>query len=270
MSTWGILTDITKCIGCESCVAACKEINKTGKDRPWRWQQNIDSLSATRWTTIIKKPGHHFVRQQCRHCVSPACVSVCPVGALQKTVEGPVIYDVSRCIGCRYCMMSCPFGIPRYTWDTPTPSVSKCVMCYEKIKSGEIQQPACTKACPTHATIFGDREALIAEAHDRIRKDPGKYIDRVWGEHEVGGTSVLYVSDINLDFLSWDKDLPKDALPGMVFNVLEKVPKIFLGMGAFMYGFYWIIERRERLSEKKKGESDRSDLSDKPDGEKKQ
>ncbi len=263
MSTWAILTDITKCIGCENCVAACKEINHTGKDQPWRWQKNIDSLSATRWTTIVKKPDHHFIRQQCRHCLSPACVSVCPVGALKKTPEGPVIYDSELCIGCRYCMMSCPFGIPRYTWADPTPYVRKCIMCYQKVKSGEINEPACIKACPTQATVFGDRDTLLTEAQNRISNNPGKYINRVWGEHEVGGTSVLYVSDINLDFLSWEKDLPQDPLPGRVFSVLEKVPKIFVGMGLSMYGVYWFIERRERLMNKGKVESDKPDVSDK-------
>lgn len=262
MSTWAIFTDITKCIGCENCVAACKEINRTGKDQPWRWQKSIDSLSATRWTTIVKKPDQHFIRQQCRHCLSPACVSVCPVGALRKTPEGPVIYDPGLCIGCRYCMMSCPFGIPRYTWADPTPYVRKCIMCYQKIKSGEIKEPACTKACPTHATIFGDRDELLTEARKRINENPGRYINRVWGEKEIGGTSVLYVSDVSLDFLSWEKDLPKEPLPGRVFNVLEKVPKIFVGVGLGMYGVYWIVERRERLMHHG------SDAGNKPDSNK--
>jgi len=242
-----ILTDVTKCIGCESCVAACKEVNQTGKDEPWRWQKKIDDLSATRWTTIIKKPNQRFIRQQCRHCLSPACVSVCPVGALQKTPEGPVIYNSDICMGCRYCMMSCPFAIPRYLWSQPVPYVRKCVMCYQKIKSGELKEPACTKACPTQATIFGDRDALIAEAKKRIRANPGKYIDRVYGEKEVGGTSVLYLSDIPLDFLGWQKNLPEDPLPQRVYKVLKAVPGIFAGVGVGMYGVYWIIERRERL-----------------------
>lgn len=265
MSTWAILTDVTKCIGCENCVAACKKINHTGEDRPWRWQKSIESLSASRWTTIVKKPDHHFIRKQCRHCLSPACVSVCPVGAMKKTPEGPVIYDSKLCIGCRYCMMSCPFGIPRYTWADPTPYVRKCIMCYQKIESGEIKEPACIKACPTQATIFGDRDELLAEARKRISEKPDKYMHRIWGEHEVGGTSVLYVSDISLDFLSWDKELPREPLPGRVFDVLEKVPKIFVGMGAVMYGFYWIIERRERLMNKDKGGPDKPDASGKPD-----
>jgi formate dehydrogenase iron-sulfur subunit len=253
MMRMGILTDVTKCIGCEQCVAACKETNQTGKDLPWRWQRKIDDLSASRWTTIIRKPRQHFIRQQCRHCLEPACVSVCPVGALQKTPEGPVVYNSKICMGCRYCMMSCPFAIPRYLWSEPVPYVRKCIMCYQKIKSGELTEPACTKACPTHATIYGDRDELIAEARKRIRQNPGKYIDRVWGEHEVGGTSVLYLSDIPLDFLALKKELGREPLPRNVWKILHTVPGVFTGVGAGMYALYWIIERRERLM--KQGET---------------
>ena len=246
--SFAILTDVTKCIGCEECVAACKKINQTGVDEPWRWQDRIDDLSATRWTTIVKQPGNHYVRKQCRHCLEPACVSVCPVGAMKKTPEGPVIYDSKICLGCRYCMMSCPYGIPRYTWDQSVAYVRKCVMCYQKIQSGELKQPACTEACPKQATIFGDRNSLLVEAHKRIAENSGKYINKVWGEDEVGGTSVLYVSDIPLDFLGWKKDLGTESLPRHTWRALSKVPPLFVGVGAAMYGIYWIIERRQKLA----------------------
>ena len=110
------------------------------------------------------------MRKQCRHCAEPACVSVCPVGALRKTPEGPVIYDGSLCMGCRYCMMACPYGIPRYTWLETVPYVRKCVLCHGKIKSGELKQPACTAACPTGATVF--------EAHcdQWIKKGTGSFV----------------------------------------------------------------------------------------------
>lgn len=248
MSPMAILTDVTKCIGCEECVAACKKVNQTGADESWRWQDQIDSLSATRWTTIAKQPGNHYVRKQCRHCLEPACVSVCPVGAMQKTPEGPVIYDSKKCLGCRYCMMSCPYGIPRYTWEQPVAYVRKCVMCYEKIKSGELKQPACTAACPKQATIYGERSQLLAEAHGRIAQAPSNYINKVWGEDEVGGTSVLYISDIPLDFLGWKKDLGAQSLPSKTWRAMEKVPPVFISVGIAMYGIYWIIERRRKLA----------------------
>ncbi|MEW5946168.1 MAG: 4Fe-4S dicluster domain-containing protein, partial [bacterium] len=190
-----ILTDVTKCIGCEKCVEACKTANNLGPDVPLR-DANPDGLSATRWTSIISMPGKRYVRKHCRHCLEPACVSACPVGALRKTKEGPVIYDAGRCIGCRYCMMACPYGVPRYDWASAVPYVRKCVMCYPRLREG--LQPACTEACPREATVFGSRDDLIEEARGRIRDNPGRYIKRVFGERDVGGTSVLYVSDIAL------------------------------------------------------------------------
>jgi formate dehydrogenase iron-sulfur subunit len=250
MSRMAILTDVTRCIGCEECVAACKRVNQTGDDRPWRWQRKVDDLSASRWTTIVRSPEERYVRQQCRHCLEPACVSACPVGALHKTAEGAVVYDSDICMGCRYCMMSCPFGIPRYLWAESVPYVRKCILCYDKIKSGELKQPACTAACPKEATIYGTRSELLSEAHRRIRDNPGRYLDRVWGEEEIGGTSVLYVSDVPLDFLAWQKDIGKDPLPQKTWTALQQVPLTFAGVGIGMYGLYWIIERRRRLGDK--------------------
>jgi len=243
--TFAILTDTTKCTGCETCVAACKEENGLGKDRARRWQHRIDDLSSTRFTTILRRPGGRFVRQQCRHCKDPACVSACIVGALQKTDEGPVIYDADRCMGCRYCMLACPYGIPRYDWDRPVPYVRKCTMCYHRI--GEGKQPACTEACPEKATIFGTRDEMLAVAHDRIKQTPGKYVNKVFGEHEVGGTSVLYISDIPLGFLGWKPDLGAEPLPKLTWASLKKVPPVIVGMAGAMSGIYFIIGRRMKL-----------------------
>ena len=244
-----ILTDTTLCIGCEKCVAACKEINGLGKDRPRRWEQRIDDLSATRYTTIVRRRGVHNVRAQCRHCLEPACVSACLVGAMQKTPEGPVTYDSTKCMGCRYCMMACPFGIPRYDWEQAVPKVRKCTMCYEQ-RLSKGQQPACTEACPTKATIFGQRDVLLAEAHRRIRDNPGKYQNTVFGETAIGGTSVLYISDISLDFLSFkpDQELGSVPLPERTWEVLSKIPVEAACVGGAMAAVWWIIGRRMKLA----------------------
>ncbi len=239
-----ILTDVTKCIGCEKCVVACVEENDHSKSVPWRWLSD-DGLSSERFTSIIRKPGNHNIRKQCRHCLEPACVSACPVGALQKTKEGPVIYDSSKCLGCRYCMMACPYGIPRYTWEKSVPYVRKCTMCYEKIVKGG--KPACVSACPEEATIFGERDTLIAEAKQRIASNQGNYINKVYGELEVGGTSVLYISDVNLDFLAWKKDPGTKPFPSLTKFAMGAVPPVFLGMGAVMFGIYKITERRKEV-----------------------
>ncbi len=237
----GILTDITKCVGCQKCIKACQNENECPPERP-EHKARQGELFNTRWTTIIQKPGQHFVRRLCRHCEEPACVSVCPVAAMTKSPEGPVIYDKSRCMGCRYCMIACPYGIPRYDWDSLAPGVSKCIMCYHRIKKGS--EPACTEACPEEATIFGKREELLAEAKRRIKDYPDKYIPTVFGEHEVGGTSVLYISDIPLDFLKFKSDMGKEPPSELSWKALKLTPTIAGGVVFSMAGIRWIIQRR--------------------------
>ena len=239
-----ILTDVTKCIGCEKCVAACASENKLEAPLPARWTRD-DGLSAERFTAVVHHGGAN-VRKQCRHCVEPACASACPVGALHKTAEGPVVYDADKCLGCRYCMVACPFGIPRYMWGAAVPYVRKCTMCHEnRVKDG--RQPACTEACPTQATIFGEREPLLAEAHRRIREAPEKYQPVVWGETDAGGTSVMYVSPIPLDFLNVGRSVEGQALPRLTTTAMAAVPPVFVGVGAVMGGVRWIIGRRMKL-----------------------
>jgi formate dehydrogenase iron-sulfur subunit len=247
MKSMAILTDVTRCIGCEECVTACQRANGTGTDAPFRWQQGADQLSATRWTALARSHGR-LARLHCRHCLDPSCVAACPVGALQRTPEGPVIYDPEICMGCRYCMVACPFGMTRYEWSSPTPRVRKCVMCYQKIIDGELSQPACTAACPTKATIFGEREALLEEARRRISDSPGMYIGHIWGEQEVGGTSVLYISDVDLDGAGWPHSLDDIARPVLARKVLHTVPYTFVGVAAVMYGIHWTFERRQAVA----------------------
>ena len=135
-----------------------------------------------------------FVKLQCMHCQDPACASACIVGALSKKENGTVHYDVSKCIGCRYCMVACPFEIPAYEYHDPiTPRVMKCTFCYERVQS-ENKLPGCAEICPVEAITFGRRSDLLAVARQRIKKNPGQYIDHVYGEKEVGGTSWMYLS----------------------------------------------------------------------------
>lgn len=254
-----ILTDITKCIGCNECVVACKVTNELPPDKPREWQKN-DGLSANNWTSVLHN-GKYNLRKQCRHCIEATCVSVCPVGALHTTETGAVIYDKNKCLGCRYCMMACPYGIPRYDWDKPVPYIKKCILCYYKIKDGILSQPACTSACPTGATIFGVREELLKIAKDRIKSEPEKYLDIIYGEKEVGGTNVLYITakDCPLDFLLYfnnriERDINLKGMPNldepipiMTKWAMASVPFAFFGVGAIMSGIYWIINRRNKI-----------------------
>jgi len=244
-----ILTDVTRCTGCEECVAACQRVNDLPAEKPWRWVRQIDDLSSARWTTIRAVPeddGTRYVRRQCRHCLDPECASVCIVGALKKTPEGPVVYNRDICIGCRYCLIACPWEIPRYSWEDTVPYVQKCDFCYDRVITG--RAPACVEACSTEATIFGDRDELLAEAHRRIAAEPGKYIDKVWGETEVGGTSVLYISDVDLNLTDLEEGISsEEPMPHRTTKILHKMPIAFVGMAAVMGGVHWAVRRRQEL-----------------------
>lgn len=203
---FGVLTDLTYCVGCRKCELACNEAN----DLPIN---SADSYSDTSVFENMRRPtseqytvvnsyankgldsGALNVKVQCMQCEHPACASACIVGALKKHPDGPVTYDASACIGCRYCMIACPFQIPAYEYEKVlTPQVRKCTMCFERtIENGQL--PACVDACPIEAIIFGARKELIDIAHERIRTHPDRYVDHIYGEYEVGGTSWMYLSN---------------------------------------------------------------------------
>jgi formate dehydrogenase iron-sulfur subunit len=235
--SFGLLIDTTRCIGCGACSAACKEQNAL----PLPIEPET---TAYTWTTVKQVDGVN-VRRLCMHCLEPTCASVCPVGALQKTAEGPVTYDGTKCIGCRYCIMACPFGVPKYQWDRPVPVVGKCVMCFDRVKAG--QPTACASVCPTGATLFGERDALVSEARHRIAGKPGAYVDHIYGLHEAGGTSVMMISSVPFDQLGLKTGLPDQPLPLLTWQVLSKVPDFVLVAGTFLYGVHWITHRREEV-----------------------
>jgi len=236
-----LLIDITKCIGCQACALACKEVNGLPGEEE-------EELSATAYTVVKEKDGLYY-RRLCMHCKEPTCASVCPVGAFEKTPEGAVIYHAHKCIGCRYCMQACPFSIPTYEWKKRAPKVQKCIMCYQRLKEGEI--PACAEVCPTGATIFGDREELIQEARKRIKDDPDLYVDHIYGEKEAGGTSVLMLSSVPFESLGFPANLGDRPLPELTWAALKTVPSIAIFGGAILYGVWWIIDRRMELAEYK-------------------
>jgi len=256
MKSLSILTDVTRCIGCEECVAACRATNGTGEDAPYRWQADPAELSSTRWTTIRRTDEGRHVRIHCRHCLDPGCAAACPVGALKRTDTGAVAYDPTICMGCRYCMVACPFRMTRYEWGSAIPRVRKCILCYERIVAGELREPACTAACPAQATVFGERETLLEEAHRRIGERPGAYLDHVWGEHEVGGTSVLYISDVDISAAGWPAQLTDERLPELARQVLRTVPGTFVGVATAMYGLHWFTRRRQLVAEAIRAEAE--------------
>ncbi|MBI3911774.1 MAG: 4Fe-4S dicluster domain-containing protein [Armatimonadetes bacterium] len=235
----GVLNDLTKCIGCGACAAACKQINNLPRGK-------ASQLEADTWTYVDYR-HNTFIRRMCMHCLEPTCASVCPVGALRKTETGAITYDASRCIGCRYCVMACPFDIPKYQWDRALPITQKCVLCYEKrLKQGE--EPACTAVCPTGATLFGDRDALIREAERRIRENPEQYVPHIYGLREAGGTSVLYLSPVPFEELGFKTGVRDEAYPELTWGVLSKTPFIVSFGAAVLFGLSWVINRRIQLA----------------------
>ncbi len=234
----GLLFDTTRCIGCGACASACKEQNKL----PGPVE---DHLTAYTWTTVQPRAGVS-VRQLCMHCEVPTCASVCPVGALQKTPEGPVVYDSGKCIGCRYCIQACPFDVPKYQWDRPVPVVGKCILCADRVKEG--RPTACAEACPVEATVFGKREDLIWDARNRIRKGPGTYVNHIYGLQETGGTSVLMVSGVPFRELGLKTSLPPEPPALQTWQVLSKIPDFVAVWAVFLYGVHWITSRRETVA----------------------
>jgi len=235
-NTRAILVDITKCIGCRSCEQACKQLHGFP-------QQTELKLSPTAFT-IVEEHGDRFVRRMCMHCQDPACASACLVGALHKTADGPVTYDASKCIGCRYCIVACPFSVPRYEWAKLVPYVKKCDMCAERQLKG--QQPACVEACPVQASISGTREEILIEAERRILNDP-KYVHHIYGSDEAGGTSVFFISDVPFEKLGFVA-APKQPMPVLTANALGDTPTVILMGGALLSGLYWITQRRAEVA----------------------
>jgi formate dehydrogenase iron-sulfur subunit len=248
-----LLYDATVCIGCKQCEQACAEKNKLRYDDTVAAEER---QSDHKFTVVLTK-GDKFMRRLCMNCQEPACASVCPVGALQKTAAGPVTYDEGKCMGCRYCMVACPFGVPKYEWGKVLPRVQKCTMCADRVAAG--RKTACADICPTGATKFGDRDDLILEAQQRIRDNPGQYVNHIYGLTEVGGTSVLLLSSVPFEEFGYRADLSRDPLPLLTYRVLSRIPDFVPLGGMLLGGVWWITHRRDEVAAFEKDLHDSSD-----------
>ncbi len=255
---YGMLTDLTRCIGCRICEKACNKANNlpppeiSFEDKSvFEEKRRPDAKSYTVVNRYAdSKTGEPIYRKvQCNHCTEPACVSACPVGALKKSPEGPVLYNEDVCIGCRYCMTACPFYIPAFEYfDAGSPAIQKCFMCYHvRILKGEV--PACATECPVEAITFGKRNELLKLARDRIRREPGRYVDHIYGEHEVGGTDWLYISGVPFEELDFPGDLETTPYPELTRDFLSAVPLIGVIWPVLLGGFYLFSKRREEIAE---------------------
>ena len=237
-----LLIDTTKCIGCGACAAGCREQNGLP-------ETDAPDLNDKQFTVIKKATvaGNEInSRRLCMHCLDPTCVSVCPVGALQKTALGPVTYDADKCLGCRYCMQACPYSIPRYEWHSLNPRVRKCTFCATRLEQSKPN--ACAEACPTGATIAGDRAELLKEAHARLTKDPATYYQHIYGEQEAGGASVLFLSSVPFESLGFPTNLGSDGFPILTFRVLSKIPSIVGAGGVTLSALWWLTKRKQQVA----------------------
>ena len=247
---YGLLVDTTKCIGCRSCEEACNEQNGLPKpevsfssDSVFEKKRDTspDALTVLNRYPNAKNPDNPvFVRRQCLHCCQPGCASACLTKAMEKTVEGPVIYHKDRCMGCRYCMVACPHDIPKFEYGSAFPYIRKCIFCYERLKSGE--RPACVDACPENASIFGTRRELLEIARTRICENPDKYVHHVYGEHEAGGSGTMYLSAVPFEKLGFRTDLGTTPYPEHTSGFLYGVPLVFVLWPSFLIGLNYLAE----------------------------
>ncbi len=273
----GLLFDSTLCTGCKACVTACKIANDrpldTPADQPYLDETTHLSPGAL---NVIKMysdgaaqakdtedDGFAFIKHSCMHCVDPVCVSVCPVTALEKdAITGIVSYDAGRCIGCRYCVVSCPYRIPRFDYDKPFPEIHKCELCRHLLPEGKFS--ACADACPTGATLFGpvvelqaevDRRKALkpgeitdyprrsTELDDRSRKQPaGKYIEHVYGEKEGGGTQMLLMSGVSFEKMGYPT-LPERSYAAISETIQHTIYKGLLAPLALLGGLLFVAKR---------------------------
>ena len=259
---FGVLVDTTACIGCRRCEWACKEWNKLPNQKSLKeYEQDQTVFAKTRRThadvyTVVNRfenprdPSRPiYVKKQCMHCYEPGCASSCFVKAFTKQSVGAVTYDASLCVGCRYCMAACPFDIPAYQYYNPfTPEVTKCTFCFDRItKEGGV--PACVGICPVETMTFGKRTDLIDLAHKKIRDNPSRYVNHVYGEGEVGGTSWLYLSSIPFNMIGFRMDLGTVPIPTLSKPFLSLVSPVFIVIPALAMGFYSFKKRRDKLEE---------------------
>lgn len=246
-----MLYDATMCVGCRACSRACKTRAKLPEEADSQGlYEKPAGLSSKTWTVIKVyqgQDGASFVKNQCMHCIDPACVSVCPVAALQKLENGPVVYHADRCIGCRYCMAACPFGIPKTEWEKPFPLIQKCDFCADRQADG--LEPACGAACPTGALISGTRREMLDTAHARLKENP-KYIQHVYGETEAGGTSMLYLANIKYQELGFP-ELDDTPLPTLDWPYLKGVPALIAVMVSLSTAIYLYTHRGEKVEKGK-------------------
>lgn len=255
----GLLYDTTRCIGCKACVVACKEANELPADTDGYGDGLYDAPEGlneyTKNVIQLHRDGDEqsYVKKQCMHCVDPACVGACMLGALQKGKYGVVSYDVSKCVGCRYCETVCPFNVPKFEWAKKAPKIVKCELCRHRLAEGK--EPACTEVCPRQAVVFGNYADLLDDARARLAAAPEKYVPKIYGERELGGTQVLYLSHVPFETLGF-RFQQDEAVPHVQQSVQHGVYQGFVAPIA-LYALLGGVMFRNRRKAEKPSDSDK-------------
>jgi Fe-S-cluster-containing dehydrogenase component len=244
----GVLVDTTRCIGCRAREVACGETHDLHvpdpvSDNAFEQNRNTSERQYTVVNRFETDKGTVYVKRQCMHCYQAACASACPTEAMNKTLKGPVVWDGDKCIGCRFCMVSCPFEMPKFEYNEWNPRLVKCTMCFERQKEGK--KPACVEACPTDTLHFGVQVDNLEIARHRVYAHPDKYVHQIYGEHEVGGTGWLYLSAVPFDQIGFRTDLGRTPYPEYTREFLYAVPAVLFGVPAFLLALNALADRGE-------------------------
>ena len=248
----GVLYDSTRCVGCQSCEIACAEEHKLPEPDPndYPTTKEVRKANENRRSVINAyetSKGERYIKNQCMHCNQPACASACLTQAMHKTEEGPVIWRDNKCMGCRYCMVSCPYDVPKFEYHSSNPNIEKCNMCFDRIKEG--LQPACVENCPAEALTFETRRELLAEAHRRISSNPKTYYDGIYGENEAGGTGFLILSAVPFEEIGLNTKLQNKSYPELTKGFLYSVPSVFVLLPAILLGIFKATKKRQTQEE---------------------
>ena len=252
---YGVLIDTTLCMCCRTCEKSCAEANNLPPPRsgasPDKRTSDTQFVVINGFENDEADMGYVFIKRQCMHCLQPACASACLTKAMFKTDAGPVIWRQDKCMGCRYCMISCPFDIPKFEYDSATPRIRKCNLCADRLADGEI--PACVENCPAEALVFGRRSELLTEARRRIAEAPDEYVNHIYGEHEAGGTSVLYLAAVPFEDLGLPTDLERGPYPELTREFLYGVPIVLTLVPALLLGLSQATKRSIVTAEEGEG-----------------
>ena len=245
----GVLVDTTRCIGCRSCEVACAASHGLPAPDPANdgaLDEAPRPTSTTQYTVVNRyetDAGEVFVKKQCMHCWQPACAAACLTNAMLKTEEGPVVWRDDKCMGCRYCMVSCPFDMPKAEYESANPQIRKCDLCRDRLQAGE--KPACVASCPTDALTFGTKRELMEIARVRIYNHPDRYVHEIYGEHVVGGTGWLYLSAAPFEQLGFRTDLGNEPYPEYTRDFLYAVPAVLFGVPTLLYGLTLLSDGKD-------------------------